>query len=95
MAAERDRSIGLDFSLLRNRINGTVNYYNNETRDLLDRKKIAVSSGRKEVKANVASLNNKGWEVSLSTVNINYQNFPLVDFFQYRREQKPGNRYLL
>ena len=72
---KEDRSIGLDFSLLRNRINGTVNYYNNETRDLLDRKKIAVSSGRKEVKANVASLNNKGWEVSLSTVNINYKTF--------------------
>lgn len=72
---KEDRSIGLDFSLLRNRINGTVNYYNNETRDLLDRKKIAVSSGRQEVKANVASLNNKGWEVSLSTVNINYKTF--------------------
>ena len=42
---------------------------------MLDRKKIAVSSGRQEVKANVASLNNKGWEVSLSTVNINYKTF--------------------
>lgn len=72
---KEDRSIGIDFSLWNNRINGTVNYYNNDTRDLLDKKQTPVSSGRVEVKANVATLNNQGWEVSLNTLNINYKSF--------------------
>ena len=72
---KQDRSIGFDFSLFRNRLNGSVNYYNNVTRDLLDTKKVAWSAGRGEVKANVASLRNAGWEFSLSTVNIDYKTF--------------------
>lgn len=72
---KEDRSIGLDFALLGNRISGTVNYYNNDTRDLLDRKKLPLSTGKDEVKANVASLKNRGWEFSLNTVNIDYKDF--------------------
>ncbi|MEG1738423.1 MAG: SusC/RagA family TonB-linked outer membrane protein, partial [Odoribacter sp.] len=72
---KEDRSVGVDGSLFRNRVNFSVNYYNNITRDLLDRKKLAVSSGREQVKANVASLRNEGWEFSLNTVNIDYKKF--------------------
>lgn len=72
---KQDRSMGLDFSLFRNRLNGSVNYYNNVTRDLLDTKVVAWSAGRGEVKANVASLRNAGWEFSLNTVNVDYKTF--------------------
>lgn len=72
---KQDRSFGIDFSLFRNRLNGTVNYYNNVTRDLLDSKRLPYSAGRGDVVANVASLKNSGWEVSLNTVNIAYKDF--------------------
>lgn len=78
---KEDRSIGVDFGFWGNRLTGTVNYYNNETRDLLDRKKTPVSSGRLQVRANVASLNNQGWEISLNSVNVDYKSFRWQTFF--------------
>jgi len=72
---KEDRSIGLDFSLFNYKVNGTINYYNNDTRDLLDRTRLAVSTGRDVVSANVASLKNTGWEFSLSTVNLDINKF--------------------
>ncbi|NOU59608.1 SusC/RagA family TonB-linked outer membrane protein [Marinifilum caeruleilacunae] len=72
---KEDRSIGIDFSMYKNRINGSFNYYNNDTRDLLDNKQLPYSTGRNKVKANVASLKNEGYEISLKTLNINGKNF--------------------
>lgn len=72
---KEDRNIGLDASLFRNRLNFSVNYYNNDTRNLLDDKKVAISSGRPSVTANVSSLKNSGWEFSISTVNVDYKDF--------------------
>lgn len=70
-----DRSLGLDFAFLDERIYGTVNYYNNDTKDLLDNAEIPISSGRSRVKANVASLKNRGWEFSLTTINVKTDDF--------------------
>ena len=39
---KEDRNIGFDASLFNNRINLTVNYYNNDTRNLLDDKKLPL-----------------------------------------------------
>ena len=72
---KRDKSIGIDFSLLKDRLYGTINYYNNDTKDLLNNTTIPVSSGRRTVKANVASLKNEGWEFSLTSTNIRTDNF--------------------
>ena len=72
---KEDRSIGLDFSLFNNRINGTVNYYCNDVNNLLGDKKIPYSTGRGSVVANLSSLRNSGWEFSLNTVNIDHENF--------------------
>ena len=75
---QENRNIGFDASLFNNRINLVVNYYNNDTRNLLDDKKIAASTGRLSVAANVASVNNKGWEISLRTLNIRTDDFSWV-----------------
>ncbi|MFR7874923.1 MAG: hypothetical protein ACLU4J_00105 [Butyricimonas paravirosa] len=48
---QENRNIGFDASLLNNRINLVVNYYDNDTRNLLDDKKIAASTGRLSVAA--------------------------------------------
>lgn len=72
---KEDRNIGLDASLFKNRINFSVNYYNNDTRNLLDSKSVAISTGRPSIVANVASLKNTGWEFSLTTVNVDYKDF--------------------
>ena len=80
---KEDRNIGFDASLVNNRFNLTVNYYNNDTRNLLDDKMIGYSSGRKQIKANVASLRNSGWEFSLRTLNIRTDNFSWTTSFNF------------
>lgn len=61
----------VDFTLLKNRINGTVEYYNTKTTDLLTARSIPVINGFSSILTNIGELNNKGLEVSLSTININ------------------------
>ena len=80
---KEDRSFGLDLSMLNNRLNMTVNYYNNDTRNLLDTKNVAVSSGVRSIVANVASLRNTGWEFSLRTLNVKTNDFSWTTSFNF------------
>jgi len=61
-----DRNIGVDFSILGSKLNGDFNYYNNEVTDLLGTEILAISSGIPSVRANVGSLKNYGYELSLN-----------------------------
>ena len=62
---KRDINIGFDMSLFDYRIELNMNYYYNITRDVLDKKHLAISSGREEATANVANLHNNGIEIDL------------------------------
>ena len=84
---QENRNIGFDASMLNNRINLVVNYYNNDTRNLLDEKKIAASTGRLSVAANVASLNNRGWEISLRTLNVRTTDFSWVTSVNFTKNK--------
>lgn len=68
-------NIGLDFGVLRGRINGTVEFYLQNTHDLLLKRQLPVVSGFPEVLSNVGKTRNKGVELSLNTVNIDTKNF--------------------
>ena len=80
---KEDRNFGFDASLVNNRINVSVNYYNNDTRNLLDDKILGYSSGKKSIKANVASLRNTGWEFSVKTLNIRTDDFSWTTSFNF------------
>ncbi len=71
---KRDMNIGFDFSLLDYRIELGVNYYYNITKDLLDRRRLASSSGRTEAYANVADLYNSGVEIDLGLTVLKRKN---------------------
>lgn len=60
---------GVDLGLVNNRINLTVDYYYKKTVDLLYRLPLPPYSGYSSSLQNVGSLENKGWEFSLSTIN--------------------------
>ncbi|WBL24696.1 SusC/RagA family TonB-linked outer membrane protein [Zunongwangia sp. HGR-M22] len=64
----------VDFTILDRRIDGTVEYYDTKTIDLLTARSIPVINGFSSVLTNIGELNNKGLEVSLSTINIDYPN---------------------
>lgn len=84
---KEDRNIGIDLSMLDNRLNLTVNYYRNDTRNLLDTKTLGVSSGRPSVTANVASLRNTGWEISFRSLNVKTEDFAWTTSFNFTKNE--------
>lgn len=59
-------NVGLDFSLLKYKLTGTVDVYSKETTDLFIGKPLSLLSGTTSIQANLGSLTNKGVEVSLN-----------------------------
>jgi len=62
--------IGLDYGFIGDRITGSIGYYIKNTSDLLFPGPVTQTSGFGSVVSNIASLENKGWEFSLSSKNI-------------------------
>lgn len=62
-------NMGLDFSLLKRKIEGNVNYYDSRTNDLLLRRGVPSITGYQFTYFNAGVLQNKGIELSL-TANI-------------------------
>jgi len=61
---------GLDFGVLNNRLNGSIDVYNKKTTDLLVRPALSTVTGYSNYYSNLAEVNNKGLEISLNSRNI-------------------------
>lgn len=74
-------NFGLDISLFNGRIDLAVDYYYTNTKGVLYARPLPVSLGSFDAKnsftmmSNIASINNKGLEISLSTRNIETKDF--------------------
>lgn len=71
----RTWNVGVDFSFLNYRIDGSIDLYHKKTKDLLSDKALNVLTGFSSIYANVGSLENKGVELSLHTANIQTKDF--------------------
>jgi TonB-linked SusC/RagA family outer membrane protein len=69
------RNIGLDFTILQNRINGSLDYYYNSTRDLLLSVKVPTTSGYTDQIQNVGRTLNTGIELQLSANIMSTKDF--------------------
>jgi len=67
-------NIGLDFSLLKNRLTGTVEYYVTNTKDVLLSLTLPATSGSNSVTKNVGTTQNKGAELTLNGVILDNLN---------------------
>ncbi|HMM11185.1 MAG TPA: TonB-dependent receptor [Bacteroidales bacterium] len=63
-------NLGLDVSVYDERVNLSVDYYNNQTRDLLLSRPVSFTSGFGSITTNIGQLENKGFEFVLNTDNI-------------------------
>lgn len=63
-------NLGLDFSLIKNRLSGTIDLYRQHTKDLLMSRQLPVVSGFGSILQNIGETKNSGLEISLSTANI-------------------------
>ncbi|MBO0930652.1 SusC/RagA family TonB-linked outer membrane protein [Fibrella aquatilis] len=61
--------IGLEFGILRNRINGQIDVYSKDTRDLLLNRPLPGVNGFTTIAQNVGSLRNRGIEFSFTSQN--------------------------
>ena len=62
--------LGIDLGFLDNRINFAFDYYWKQTRDLLYSATLPPSSGFSSMLRNIGRIDNKGFEISISTVNM-------------------------
>src|SRR5699024_5519027 len=67
--------IGFDLGLLNNRIEVTADAYLKKTKDLLLAAPVPTSSGYSTMLRNIGSMENKGFELALNTVNIQRKDF--------------------
>lgn len=68
-------NVGLDFHLLENRIQGSLELYKTKTTDLLYDVSIPTITGFSVIKSNVGSIQNKGVEFTITSNNIINKNF--------------------
>lgn len=67
-------NLGVDFSLLNGRLSGTMEYYIQNTKDILLRVGLPSTSGVSSYMANVGESQNKGFEVSLNGIILDNVN---------------------
>jgi len=59
-------NLGLDFGLFDNRLRGTVEYFNRDSKNLLQDVNISTVTGFSTILQNIGEINNKGVEIELS-----------------------------
>ena len=67
----RAMNLGLDFGLLGNRLSGVLDMYYNKTTDLIVNRSLPTITGFASVIANLGQVDNKGLELTLTSVNVN------------------------
>ncbi|MGV3705490.1 MAG: SusC/RagA family TonB-linked outer membrane protein [Arcticibacter sp.] len=68
-------NVGLDISVLNNRLGATFEFFSRRSKDLLFKQPKAPSIGYSSIDANIGSLQNNGFEVQLNTVPVLSENF--------------------
>lgn len=80
---------GIEFTALKNKLIGSIDYYNETSEDLLSQKEISLTNGFASVNDNVASVRNSGIEFSFNykVVNSRDFNFSVNANFTYNKNQ--------
>jgi TonB-linked SusC/RagA family outer membrane protein len=74
-------NIGFDFSILNNKLGGTIDYYSKKTTNLFGPVVTNAFSGYSSVFGNVGDMSNKGIELSLKSMNIQSKDFSWSSMF--------------
>lgn len=74
---ERTQSwnVGLDFGFFNDRLTGTIEYYNMQTRDMIMNERLPQFAGFSNITTNLGQVDNSGFEISLSSLNMDRENF--------------------
>ncbi len=67
-------NIGLDFTILGNRLSGSIDYYMKKTHDMIMAQRLPNFSGFNSIYTNLGEVQNSGVEIALSSLNIDTDN---------------------
>jgi len=81
-------NLGLDFSLFLGRINGSLEYYQTITSDLLAPQPLPTSTGFDGFVTNIGKTRNRGLELTLSTVNVDGNKFKWTTDWSFMRNRE-------
>lgn len=68
-------NLGLDFSVLNDRFSGNIEVYKKRTTDLLINRAVPDVTGFENILSNLGEVQNKGIEISLTSINMDRKNF--------------------
>jgi TonB-linked SusC/RagA family outer membrane protein len=72
------RNIGLDFTFFNNKLNGSLDFYKNTTKDLLVQSAIPQTTGFSTQQRNIGQTSNKGVELALNWIAVSKKDFTLT-----------------
>ncbi len=81
----REFNVGVDFGFLNDRITGSVDVYDRLSDDLLFTQDLPSETGFSNINANVASVNNSGVELALTTRNIQTEDVTWTTQFTFTK----------
>ena len=76
-------NFGIDFGFLNNRISGSIEYYEARTSDLILSKAIPGITGYTSIRTNIGKTANRGFELTLSTINVKTNDFTWKTDFSF------------
>jgi TonB-linked SusC/RagA family outer membrane protein len=100
-------NLGLDFGFFNNRISGILDFYLQNTHNLLLDRQLPIVSGFEVIRSNVGRTRNKGVEFTLNTVNVEKKDFTwTTDLMLYTNKEEivelyngkvddPGNSWFI
>jgi TonB-dependent starch-binding outer membrane protein SusC len=68
-------NVGIDFAVLNRKISGSLDVYRSKTTELLMKMSVPTVNGFTNTYSNVGETSNRGFDLSLSTVNISTKDF--------------------
>lgn len=83
----REVDFGLDFGFFGGRISGVIDFYDKLSDGLLMKRTLAVESGVTSMTDNIGSVNNRGIEIGLSTINVKTSDWEWRTSFTFARNQ--------
>lgn len=100
-----EANFGVDLGFFNSKLNVSVEHYNSNTIQLLLQQPAMLITGHSNYWNNIGKVNNKGWEIEISTTNIDKRNFSwktnanlstnkntLLNYGNKEREDKFGER---
>ncbi len=71
----KNRNVGLDVGLWRNKLYATLDFYIRDTYDLINNVQIPLQSGFQSLTSNIGDFRNKGFEFSIRSTNFSTKDF--------------------